>query len=226
LLLRPDLPPFLDDLIMRLLSKVPGERPEDAIQVRDALLSLAPDTEADPDIGALIATGEGQHVEFKASFRTPSTTLPPDLSPEKVAERRKQEQKLIEAACIAALAGFMNSEGGWLLIGVEDDGSIAGIESDYTTMKSQHRGQPKEDLWENCFRDALTESLGTQALANISVGFTAHPAGTVAVVHCKRGAKPTWVKKTDFVIRTGNRTQKVAPEDAMEYIGQRWLAKP
>lgn len=37
LLLRPDLPPFLDDLIMRLLSKVPGERPEDAIQVRDAL---------------------------------------------------------------------------------------------------------------------------------------------------------------------------------------------
>jgi hypothetical protein len=27
-------------------------------------------------------------------------------------------------------------------------------------------------------------------------------------------------------VRTGNRTQKVAPEDAMEYIAQRWLTKP
>jgi len=61
--------------------------------------------------------------------------------------KQQQKSKLIETAAIKTIAGFANSpNGGTLLIGVADDGSVHGLEDDYNTFSK--RGQfGDHDLW-------------------------------------------------------------------------------
>jgi len=64
----------------------------------------------------LINQGENDHVELKETLRTNRHT--------------KSKDDKIELASLKTLAGFMNSHGGVLFIGVADDGSIAGLKPD------------------------------------------------------------------------------------------------
>jgi serine/threonine protein kinase len=225
-LLRSDIPPQLDDLILKLLAKSPSDRPANAPDVRDALVEIARPAELDIDVGSLIARGEGQHVEFKQSFRAPTGGPPPQLPAERVAEWRAKQTEYLEDECAITLAGFMNTKGGWLLIGVHDDGSIVGIEPDYKTLKSLRTGQSSEDAWELRFRDAMKRQLGDTAVLEVAIRFDRYVEGTVACVRCERGSTATWIRGTDFYVRTGNRTQKLKPQDAFQYMIDNWLGKP
>jgi len=61
---------------------------------------------------------------------------------------------VLETAVLKTIAAFLNSaEGGTLLIGVADDGTIHGIESDYATLPPgrhcatvvyRHFGEPRD----------------------------------------------------------------------------------
>ncbi len=62
------------------------------------------------DLRALIARGESANLEFKSSFRW-------DL-------RENKLNRALEAVVLKTLAGYMNGNGGTLLIGVADDGSV------------------------------------------------------------------------------------------------------
>ena len=46
---------------------------------------------------------------------------------------------MIEWAVVKSVAGFMNANGGTLLVGVADDGRRSGIEEDYPFLKKQDR---------------------------------------------------------------------------------------
>ena len=78
------------------------------------LAALAASTEA------IIAAGESKWVEFKQTGRVNLHT--------------NQRDEVIEQQVVKAVAGFMNAEGGTLLIGVSDSGEITGIEIDLKTL--------------------------------------------------------------------------------------------
>ncbi|HZK40198.1 MAG TPA: ATP-binding protein [Atribacterota bacterium] len=77
------------------------------------------------DVSELIHQGENLNTEFKRSLRW-------DIKLNKV-------NKDLEKAVMRIICGFMNVEGGILLIGVGDDGIIEGLESDYKTFKNMVR---------------------------------------------------------------------------------------
>ncbi|MCD6174770.1 MAG: ATP-binding protein, partial [Planctomycetes bacterium] len=64
----------------------------------------------------VIAAGENDGLEFKSTLRWNLRSNKPD--------------KAMEIACLKTMAAFLNSEGGTLLVGVEDDGHILGIGAD------------------------------------------------------------------------------------------------
>jgi predicted HTH transcriptional regulator len=70
-----------------------------------------------------------------------------------IQEKRLLVQSL-EHEIIKTVAAFMNSEGGKLLIGVEDDGTISGIEKDYQTFA----GKKNWDAWSQHFVNILKHS--------------------------------------------------------------------
>ncbi len=85
----------------------------------------------------LIEHGENEQLEFKSSLRTNIHTKKPD--------------KKIELAVLKTITAFLNTDGGTLLVGVADDGSISGIDHDgfstndkfyqhYTNLVQNHIG--------------------------------------------------------------------------------------
>ena len=60
----------------------------------------------------------------------------------------------------------MNGSGGTLLIGVADDGSIVGLERDYSTLK-----KPDRDGFEQAVMTAIAAKLGADACRTVQIVF-------------------------------------------------------
>ncbi|MDR3468137.1 MAG: putative DNA binding domain-containing protein [Xanthobacteraceae bacterium] len=71
-------------------------------------------------IAELVKLGESAVLEFKSTLQWDVVL--------------KQLNKGLRKSCLKTIAAFMNSEGGTLLIGVEDDGSILGLDKDLGLM--------------------------------------------------------------------------------------------
>ena len=210
--LRSEIPLALDILICGLLSKDPADRPIGATEVLEALNAIPASTAPDEfELEKTIAGRESTHVELKASFRQ-------WVDPEKPVPQ--EELELMVAKTIAA---FMNTEGGTLLLGIEDSGEVLGVEHDYPTLGN------KGDLdgWELTFRTKMRNMLGRDAANAISLFFVPYKCKTVAVVQCRPRSSETWTRTKHgetFFVREGNGTLPLSPREAANAIRKRWPA--
>jgi serine/threonine protein kinase len=218
---RADIPHGLDDLIVRLLAKDPADRPASALETIDTLQTIAHPRQPPIDLQALIALGEGPSVEFKRSFREPDN-IPPGVGPDQRDRALNELRTTLGEECVITVAGFLNAQGGTLLVGVRDDGTIAGIETDLESMNPKRPDQLPLDMWEMYLRNALKQQLGSTASARVSVSFRAEPQGTVAIIQCDRGSTGTWIRDSDFYVRAGNSTPKLTPREAAAYQARHW----
>ena len=89
----------------------------------------------------LIAEGESDELEFKSTLRW-------DIHEGVI-------NKKLEEVAINTVAAFANSQGGTLLIGVDDSGQILGLEHDYSTLGGINR-----DKFEVHLRNIFNQYLG------------------------------------------------------------------
>jgi DNA-binding response OmpR family regulator len=107
----------------------------------------------DAPLRDLIPKGESENLEFKASLRW-------DFRLQKV-------NKELEIKVVETVAGFLNAhDGGTLLIGVSDDGTIVGLENDYQTLKKKNR-----DGFQAHAYQLLMEAYGKDIASLIHLGF-------------------------------------------------------
>ncbi|ORT60530.1 serine/threonine-protein kinase [Streptomyces sp. CB03238] len=119
--LRPDLPAELDDLVLQLLSKNPGERPQRADEVRDLLRTLAAAGHSHPvRVWGKVPTGEppvaaGAPTVPPPPAGQPAAPYPPtpqDTGPRTARPRRRRALVGAVAAATVLLAGA----GSWLAV--------------------------------------------------------------------------------------------------------------
>jgi hypothetical protein len=179
--------------------------------VKDAALEayreLAPKP-GDQEIAALIAKGESAELEFKASARW-------DM-------RQDKPNKEMEAVIIKTVASFLNAEaGGTLLIGVEDNGNVLGLQHDYKTLgRKQDR-----DGFENWLTTLLLDAYGKDTSPLIRITFHEVESKEVCRVIAQPSPKPVFVrddKAEHLYIRTGNSTRLLSTREAIEYCKMRW----
>jgi hypothetical protein len=159
-----------------------------------------------PVIEAFLATGECETVEFKSSLRY-------DYAKSAV-------NKDLTKAVVKELAGFLNTYGGTVLIGVSDNGEILGIQLDIDTLT-----RASTDGWELALRTAITTHLGAAVGPHIQVQFVPIEAQVVACVSCDPHPKPVFLDdgvKRDFYVRDGNRTQPLDVRSTHEWIDEHW----
>ena len=163
----------------------------------------------DPDaLRREIDGGESQWLEFKSTgFRNLFTGA--------------RDQKM-EHAVLKTICGLMNADGGALLVGVKDDGSILGIEEDYPVVKGQNR-----DGWEKRLVDALSSGLGPSAATGAVPRFCEIERRTVARIEVRPASKPVFVRSpgaADGVLyaRIGATTHAMKGKNLLEYQGRRW----
>lgn len=89
----------------------------DAYQQLAGSLSDADRTEPRVDVEDIVNQGETTTVEFKSTLRINLHT--------------GEKDPRIELAVLKTIAAFLNSSGGTLLIGVNDDGEPLGVEADH-----------------------------------------------------------------------------------------------
>jgi len=154
----------------------------------------------------LIAQGENNSLEFKSSYRF-------DL-------KQNTVNKALEAVVMKTIAGFMNSGGGTLLLGVSDEGIIIGLENDYKTLKRKDK-----DGLEQLIMSSVSEKMGTAACKFIRLVFHTHNEMEVCRIIVDSAGFPIYVKDGNskkFYVRTGSGTRDMDIQEAIKYISENW----
>jgi predicted HTH transcriptional regulator len=126
-------------------------------------------------------------------------------------------------AVLKTIAAFLNTEGGDLLIGVADDGSVVGI---------GHDQLESDDKFMLHLAKVVRNGLGDRAGTCIDPKAQDVDGKSVCVVTCQRSPEPVFLKWKgmeahpggDFFVRTGPATVKLPPESAREYIRTRFAS--
>ncbi|MEW5691685.1 MAG: ATP-binding protein [Candidatus Hydrogenedentota bacterium] len=170
------------------------------------LISAKEDLE---DITGLLARSEGQHLEFKSSLRW-------DYHQEKINSN-------LEIAVLKEIASFLNSEGGAIILGVDDRGNIIGLEKDFLTLKKKDA-----DGFEQVLVQLISQKIGAETCQNIKISFIDVEDKKICLVRIKPFHKPVYVTahqhESAFFIRTGNLTQQLDTKNAIEYINEHFLS--
>src|SRR5207237_1252097 len=152
----------------------------------------------------LIKRGESKTLEFKSTLRW---NLKED----------RQDDRFVTHAVLKTIAAFLNTEGGDLLIGVADDGSIVGIERDQLE---------NDDKFMRHLAQVVRNGMGDRAGTCIDPKAQIVQGKSVCVVSCERSREPVFLRwkgieaapEGDFFVRSGPGTVKLPPASAKEYI--------
>jgi DNA-binding NarL/FixJ family response regulator len=151
----------------------------------------------------LIALGESNQLEFKS-------TLQWDV-------REDKENKGLQKSCLKTIAAFLNSEGGVLLIGVRDDGSLFGLEPD---LKCLSNGSL--DKFERHIIQLIENIIGKRFLIYIRIQFANLEGKDVCGIYIRKAERKAFLKSeknSEFYIRTGNSTKQLNVPDIYDHFG-------
>jgi predicted HTH transcriptional regulator len=168
----------------------------------------------DTAVRATLRGGESDRVEFKSSLRFPHGVEVPD-------DRRSGIYRDLEKAVAKTIAAFRNADGGMLLIGVNDDAVVLGIEPDFETLSRKK----DRDGWWLAFKGAVARYLGDDVAAELDVSLVKVDGKLVAAVSAPQGDTETWLRdgdKQEFYVRNGPSSVALPPADAVTWIRRRF----
>jgi predicted HTH transcriptional regulator len=115
------------------------------------------------------------------------------------------------------VSAFMNSSGGYLLIGVGDDKQILGLDRDLSLFKT-----PSCDVFAQHFTNIINNHLGRENRPYVTIRFNEIQGKKIAVVVVpKKAPNPVYTKvdgKEQFYIRLGNASHPLNVREAATYI--------
>lgn len=149
------------------------------------------------EISLIIQQGESKTAEFKQTFALDVKT--------------KQRAKYITDACIKTIAAFLNTEGGQLLVGVDDDGKFVGIADEVSKLYKT------KDKFLLHFKDVLKTRIGEEFYPYIDQRVEIIRGKEIFVVSCSKADLPVFVDGTDFFVRTNPATDKLEGRKLLEY---------
>ncbi|WP_227354188.1 GmrSD restriction endonuclease domain-containing protein [Haladaptatus salinisoli] len=155
----------------------------------------------------LLAQGENARVEFKETFLY-------DVY-------RDQPNKELKAEVVKEIASFANSDGGVVIIGVEDEThEPVGIDRDLKLMKKG------KDSFELQLNREISNRLGKMmAAAYTHLSFEEVDGKTVCVVWVDDSPDPVYFEDGDeekFYARAGSSSEPLGIQDANRYIQRNW----
>ena len=150
-----------------------------------------------------IGEKEGQTIEYKETFRWD------------VKNRIKNNSLKYEVS--KTVCAFLNSDGGNLFLGVDDDGNIKGIENDLKTYNNSSKEKNK-DLLHQDIKNIIKEHLGSSIINRVTIEFIYVKNIEIIKVVVTRHFEPVFIKNKEFIVRNGPASQKLEGKDLFDYI--------
>ena len=154
----------------------------------------------------LLKNNEQQKLEFKTSFRW-------DIKENKL-------NKNLEKATIKTIAAFLNSDGGNLILGINDQRQAVGLEADYGSLNRKDA-----DGFENHLTGCFKATIGAEFRRFVDVSFHQVDHKEVCWIKVAPSVKPAYARFDNgefFFVRTGNSTTAMQLSEAADYIQSRF----
>lgn len=154
----------------------------------------------------LILSGESESLEIKSTLRF-------DLKENNV-------NKKLEYVIAKTISAFLNTEGGTLIIGVDDNGNTIGLEKDIQTLSKQNI-----DGFELHLRQIIKKYLGDYFEKYIKVTFPKVDEKEISVIQILKSGKPVFVNSEgteNFFVRNGNASIPKSRQEQSEYEKLHW----
>lgn len=161
---------------------------------------------ANEAVQELILAGESDTVEFKSTLRY-------DL-------RSKEVNKKLEYVIAKTTAAFMNSEGGNLFIGVDDNQNMLGLTDDISTLP-----KPNIDGFELHLIEIIKKFIGAGLISHIKISFPVVEDTRICRIKVSRSGKPVFIQnegREDFFVRSGCSSQPLSREEQSAYEKSHW----
>ncbi len=169
----------------------------------DSILEVTESLTDGDKIKSLVLKGESKSLEFKQTF---------DLC-----LKEKTKQKYVEQSCLKTIVGFLNTDGGVLLIGVEDSGLIPGIDEE---RKMFHKDS--NDRYLLYLKDKIKTRIGTPFFRYIDTTVVEVEGRSVVKVDCHPSDEEVFLDEKEFYIRTSPSTDKLEGKELSSYLKKRF----
>lgn len=148
-------------------------------------------------IEQLIQKGENKCLEFKSTLRWHIVI--------------SRDDSAIEGSILKTVAAFLNSDGGTLLVGVDDHGNLLGTELDHFQ---------NDDKYLLHFSQLVNSKIGKQFLDYISWELKEVQGKQVFRIDCQQSPSPVFLKlgdRDELYIRSGPSTVPLSAREVLEY---------
>lgn len=153
----------------------------------------------------IIKKGENGKDEFKETFHVNVKTGKKDKSLKKEVSR--------------AVAGMLNSDGGLILIGIANDGTIEGVARDLYYYNAS-TNQENKDKMRIDIDDTLTTDFGIMVKKNLDLSYEELKGKEIFIIKILPSSLPVFLNKV-FYVRDGARTIQLEGPTLGEYIFKR-----
>lgn len=163
-------------------------------------------SDEEPDVLKLIIQEEHEHLEFKSTLRFD--------------QRQKETSREMEKAVMKTVAAFLNSKGGILVIGINDNQEIIGLHDDYETLPRKD-----SDGFENHFTQVFNKMIGPEFRHLVRLKFQDINENEICLVQVATSMRPVYLKidsDEHFYVRTGNATTPLKLSEVEAYSRSRW----
>jgi len=179
-----------------------------AKEINKFLEDLIKKEELELDIKELVKADESYNLEFKSTYGW-------NLKENKLDE-------IMKHAALKTIVGFMNSNGGTLVIGIDDNKNVIGMDYDY---KSSWKGN-KDGFLLN-FSRFIENNIGLDKYNKyVNIKFYNLNKKELCVVQVEKSLKPIFIKQNGrkiLYIRIENRTEPLEdPEKINDFIRENW----
>ncbi len=164
------------------------------------------ENEKQDEVKELILSGENEKLEIKSTLRF-------DI-------RENTLNKKLEYVIAKTISAFLNTDGGTLIIGVDDGGNTLGLEKDFQTLQKQD-----VDGFELHLRQIIKKYLGENFEKYIKITFPKLDEKEICVVKILKSGKSVFVKhegNEQFFVRNGNSSIPKSRQEQSEYEKLHW----
>lgn len=175
------------------------------VKTQEEEIETAIERQSEFSISDIVNQGENESLEFKSTLQWDT--------------RQNIQDNGLRKPVLKTIVAFLNSQGGTLLIGVNDNGEVYGIEKDLTTLRNS------TDRFASHLTSLFTQYIGAEYALYIKIRFESVDGKQVCVIQVKQSSTPVYFKSKQgykFYARFGPTSRELDTKETVAYIKANW----
>lgn len=126
----------------------------------------------------------------------------------------------MEHSVLKTINAFLNTEGGKLYIGVDDERTVIGLKNDFQTLEG--RSKNPKDSFRVHLNNLIKESMGPSIPNLLEIKFDNEKGSDFCLVSVRKSLTPVFIRNKEFYYRSLNSSEILEGFDQAEYIKRHW----